>query len=73
MSKDCFFIYDLPVHPDPGDIVAFKDIHGIESSFECIDASETRGCIDCEMKPCLCVSVDCVLHGSNVIYKKNKK
>lgn len=73
MSKDCVFIYDFPVHPDPGDIVHYRDIHGNESSFECIDASGTRMCIDCEMKFSLCVAVDCVLFGSNVIYKKIKK
>lgn len=73
MSNKCVFTYHFPIHPDPGDIVHFRDIHGVESSFECIDASGTRMCIDCEMKLCLCVSVDCVLHGSNVIYKKNKK
>ena len=72
MSKTCPFTYAFPVQPDPGDIVHFKDIHGRESSFECIDASGTRGCIDCEMEPCLCVSVDCVLYGDNVIYKKIK-
>lgn len=70
MSKNCVFHYHFPIQPDPGDIVHFRDIHGNESSFECIDASGTRRCIDCEMKPSLCVSVDCVLHGSNVIYKK---
>lgn len=70
MSKNCVFTYHFPIQPDPGDIVAFKDIHGNESSYECIAASGTKTCTDCEMEPCLCVSVDCVLYGDNVIYKK---
>lgn len=72
MSKNCVFHYPFPIQPDPGDIVHYRDINGVESSFECIDASKTRGCIDCDMFLRLCPSVNCVVYGSNVIYKKIK-
>lgn len=72
MSKNCVLHYHFPMKLDPGNIVHYRDDRGNESSFECIDASGTLGCMDCDMFVPLCVSVDCVLHGSNVIYKKIK-
>lgn len=72
MSKNCVFDYHFPIEPDPGDIIHYRDNNGVESSFECIEASRKRGCIHCDMVFRLCPSVKCVLHGSNVIYKKIK-